>query len=73
MQVHHRPSVLAHPLSSVHEGLCEFDAVVDVIAAAAPVEVAPVVAGSPSLVAIAVADLQLPLTAGPGDGVHHSR
>lgn len=73
MQVHHRTSVLPHPFSSVHEGLCKFDAVVDIIAAATPVEVAPVVTGSPSLMAVAVADLQLPLTAGPGDGIHHSR
>lgn len=73
MQVHQRPGVFHHPLSGVDERLGEFGAVVDVVAASPPVEIAPVVAGSPSLVAVAVADLQLPLTAGPGNGVDHSR
>lgn len=72
VQVHHRTGVFHIPIPSVHKVFGELYAVVDVVAASAPVKVTPFVAGSPALVAVAAADLQLPLTAGPGDGVDHS-
>lgn len=71
VQVHQRPSVFHHVFPSVHEGLGKLDAVVDVVAASAPVERAPGVGVSAALVAVTVADLKLPLAAGPGDGVDH--
>ena len=72
VQVHERPRVLHHPLPGVHKVLGELDAVVDVIAAAAPVKVPLLVAGSAPLLAVTAADLQLALAAGLGDGVHHA-
>ena len=72
VQVHQRPRVFDLLLLGVHEGLGELDAVVDVVAAAAPVKVAPVVAGPAPLVGVAVARLELPLAAGSGNGIDHS-
>lgn len=72
MKVHHGAGVFHHQLLGVDEVLGEFDAKFDVVAAAAPVEAASVVAGLASLFAVAAAVLQLPLAAGPGNGVDHS-
>lgn len=72
MEVHHSAGVLHHQLSGVHKVLGKFDAEFDVVAAAAPVETASFVAGLASLFAVAAAVLQLPLAAGPGNGVDHS-
>lgn len=40
VQVHQRSCIFAFPLFGIHEGPGEFNAVVNVIAAAAPVEMA---------------------------------
>lgn len=40
VQVHQRSRIFAFPLFGIHEGPGEFNAVVNVIAAAAPVEMA---------------------------------
>lgn len=72
VKIHQGTGVFHHPLLGIYKGLCEFNAEVDVVAASAPVEGASVVARLPSLVAVTVADLQLPLAAGPGNGVDHS-
>lgn len=72
MQVHQRSSVFHHPLSSVDEGLGKLYAVVNVVTAATPVKTALVITRLPTFVAVAVADLKVPLTAGPGDGVDYS-
>lgn len=72
VQIHECPGVLHHPLSGVNKGLGKFDAIVDVVTASAPVEVAPLVAGLAALVPVTIADLDVALTARPGDGVDHS-
>lgn len=73
VQIHQRAGVLHHFFPRVHERLCNFDAIVDVVAAPAPVEAARGVARSAVLLGVAVAALQLPLAAGPGNGIDHSR
>lgn len=73
VQVHERPSVSARLLFGVDEGFGKVDPVVDVVAAAAPVELAFLVLFPPSLVRVAVARLELPLAAGAGQCVHHAR
>lgn len=72
MKIHQSTGVFHHPLLGINKGPCEFNAEVDVVAAPAPVEGASVVARLPSLITVTVADLQLPLAAGPGNGVDHS-
>lgn len=57
VKVHQCTSIFHHPLSSIYEGLGKFYAVVDVVATSAPVEIASVIAGSPSFMAVTVADL----------------
>ena len=73
MQVHQCAGVFHHPLSGVYERFGKLYAVVDVVAAPPPVKTPPVVARPSTLVAVAVADLELPHAAGPGDGVDHAR
>lgn len=72
VKVHHSAGVLHHQLLGVHEVLGKFDAEFDVVTAAAPVEAASVVAGLTSLSAVAAAVLQLPLAAGPGNGIDYT-
>lgn len=72
MKVHHGASVFHHQLLGVDKVLGKFDAKFDVVAAATPVEATSVVTGLPSLFSVAAAVLQLPLAAGPGNGVDHS-
>lgn len=57
VQVHQGASVFHHLLPSVYERLGKLYAVVDVVAASAPVERAPGVAVPATLVAVAVTDL----------------
>lgn len=72
VQVHQRTGIFAHPLPGIHKGLGKLDAVIDVVAASTPVETSLVVTGLAALVAVTAADLELPLTAGPGDGIDHT-
>lgn len=72
MKVHECSSISDCPFPGVYEGFSEFDAIVDVIAAAAPVELPPVVLGPPTFVWVAVAVLELPLAAGPRECIHDS-
>lgn len=72
VKVHHGAGIFHHQLLGVHKVLGEFNAKLDVVAAAAPVEAASVVARIASLPAVAAAVLQLPLAAGPGNGIDHS-
>lgn len=73
MKVHERPGVPDRPFPGIYEGFGELDAVVDVVAAATPVELPPDVLGAPAFVGVAVAVLQLPLAAGPRERIHHPR
>ena len=73
MQVHQCAGVFHHPLPGVYERFGKLYAVVDVVAAPPPVKTPPVIARPSTLVAVAVADLELPHAAGPGDGVDHAR
>lgn len=57
VQIHQCTSIFHHHFSSVYEGLCKFYAIVDVVAASAPVKIASVVERLPLLVAVAVAAL----------------
>lgn len=72
MQVHQGSSIFHHPLTGVDESFGKFYAIVDVVAASAPVKIAFVVTVSPSFLTVTGADLHFPLTAGPGNGVDHS-
>jgi len=72
VKVHQRSRVFSFPFLGVHEGSGKFNAVVNVIAAATPVEVALGVLGRAFLLGIAGAGFQLPLAACPGDGKNNS-
>lgn len=72
VQVHQCTSIFHHLLSSIYEGLGKLNAVVNIVAASTPVESAPDVSVSSTLLVVTVADLKLPLTAGPGNGIDHS-
>lgn len=73
VKVHERSSISDRPFPGIYEGFSELDAIVDVIAAAAPVELPPAVLGPPTFVRVAVAVLQLPLAAGPRERIHDPR
>lgn len=73
VEVHEGSSISDGPLPGIYEGFGKLDAIVDVIAAAAPVELPPVVLGPPAFVGVTVAVLELPLAAGPRERVHNSR
>lgn len=82
VQVHQRSCIFAFPLFGIHEGPGEFNAVVNVIAAAAPVEMALAVLRWAFLLGITGAGFQLSLATCPrdsknypggGDGVDKSR
>lgn len=73
VKVHKRSSISDRPFPGVYEGFSELDAIVDIIAAAAPVELPPVVLEPPTFVRVAVAVLELPLAAGPRERINDSR
>lgn len=72
VQVHQRPGILHFLLLGIHKGFGEPDPVVDVVAAAAPVELPALVLGAAPLERVAAAGLQVPLAAGSGDGIDHT-
>ena len=73
VQVHERPRISGRLFLCVYEGLGKLDPVVDVVAAASPVKLSPLVAGPPALVGVTVARLEFPLAAGAGQSVDHAR
>lgn len=73
MQVHQCPGVLHFLLLGIHKGFGKPDAIVDVVAAATPVELPALVLGAAPLERVAAAGLQVPLAAGSGDGIDHPR
>lgn len=73
VEVHECPSISDGPLFGIDESFGKLNPVVYVVAAATPVKLSSVIARSAALVRIAVARLQLPLTAGSGKRIHHSR
>lgn len=72
VEVHQRPGVLPFPLLGIHEGPGELNAIVDVVAAAAPVKAALAVLGRALLLRVTGAGLQLSLAARPCDGKHNA-
>lgn len=72
VEVHQRPGVLPFPFLGIHEGPGELNAIVNVVAAAAPVEAALVVLGRALLLGVTGAGLQLSLAARPRDGKHNA-
>lgn len=71
VQVHQCPGILHLFLLGIHEGFGEADPVVDVVAAAAPVELPALVLGAAPLERVTAAHLEVPLAAGPRDGIDH--
>lgn len=72
VQIHLCTSIFPHLLPSIYEGLSKLYAIVDIVAASTPVETAIFVTVLPTLVAVTIAAVKFPLTAGPGDGINHS-
>lgn len=75
VQIYQCPSIFHHVLRSIYEGLSKLHAIVDIVAASAPLKLRPpldFILLLPTLVAVTAAHLKIPLTAGPGDGIDHS-
>lgn len=72
VQIHQGPGILHCFLFGIHEFLCKFDSIVDVVAAASPVKLPSFVFGAAPLVGITTTGLEFALAASPGDGVHNS-
>lgn len=70
MQIHEGTGISHHPLLGINESLGKLNAVVDVVAASAPVKSALFVGGLAALVTVTATDLQVSLTTCSGDGVH---
>lgn len=73
VQIHERSGIFHHPLPGIHKGFGKLDTVVDIVTAAAPVEVALLVARPASPVGVAAADFKLALTARSCNGVDDAR
>lgn len=73
VEVHECPRVPTRPFFGVYEGFRKLNPIVDVVAAAAPVELPSLVPVPSSLVRVAVTRLQLPLATGASQCVHDSR
>lgn len=71
VQVHQGPGILHFFLLGIHKGFGKADPVVDVVAAAAPVELPALVLGAAPLERVTAADLEVPLAARPRDGIDH--
>lgn len=71
VQVHQCPGILHFFLLGIHKGFGKADPIVDVVAAAAPVELPALVLGATPLERVTAADLEVPLAARPRDGVDH--
>lgn len=72
VQVHQCPGVLHFLLLGIYKGFGKPNPVVDVVTAAAPVELPTLILGAAPLEWVAAAGLQVPLATCPRDGIDHS-
>lgn len=72
MKVHQGSGILPFSLLGVYKGTGELDPIVNVVAAATPVEGAFAVLGTSFLLGVAGTGLEFSLATGPGDGKYNA-
>lgn len=71
VEVHECPCISDSPFFGIYEGFGKLSPIVDIVTASTPVKLSSLVSSPSTLVWIAVTGLQLPLTAGTCECVHH--